>query len=163
MKFYPDGEICTELQSHSDRTIVAIGWLAPGNPFTTGTTPLEVYTKLAALCKTSWSIRALLGFADCQICATQPIRSETPQLAVAAPNLQTLGSKFFLIPTNTIGYAFPDLILHYIYKHNYAPPAEFCEAVLRCPPPDSAAFVELMRPFLSEAKLQRCLAAQADK
>jgi hypothetical protein len=34
------------------------------------------------------------------------------------------------------------MIAHYILAHNYAPPAEFCDAVLRCPPMSSPEYFE---------------------
>jgi hypothetical protein len=41
------------------------------------------------------------------------------------------------VPGDGFLYVFPNLITHYMRVHAYAPPAEFCEAVLRCPPVDT--------------------------
>jgi hypothetical protein len=34
------------------------------------------------------------------------------------------------------------MIAHYILTHHYAPPQEFCDAVLRCPPMGSPEYFE---------------------
>jgi hypothetical protein len=36
----------------------------------------------------------------------------------------------------------PSLAAHYILAHGYAPPPQFCEAVLRCPPMRSKEYFE---------------------
>jgi hypothetical protein len=36
----------------------------------------------------------------------------------------------------------PSLAAHYILAHGYAPPQEFCDAVLRCPPMRSPAYFQ---------------------
>ena len=48
-------------------------------------------------------------------------------------------------------YETPQLVIHYIEAHNYQPPAEFCEAVLACPPPWSDEYFLAMQGAFPEA------------
>jgi hypothetical protein len=43
-------------------------------------------------------------------------------------------ARCLFIPGNGRIYVCPELIVHYMNAHGYAPPAEFCDAVLACPP-----------------------------
>jgi len=54
-----------------------------------------------------------------------------------------------VIPSQSCVYIAPDLVVHYIEAHRYAPPTEFVEAVLACPEQLSDAYVELLLPFVS--------------
>jgi hypothetical protein len=53
-----------------------------------------------------------------------------------------VGALNLFVPGDGFLYAAPSLIAHYILSHNYAPPAEFCDAVLRCPPMSSPEYFE---------------------
>jgi hypothetical protein len=44
------------------------------------------------------------------------------------------------IPGEGVLYVAPELIVHYVDAHEYAPPIEFQRAVLACPPMRSAAY-----------------------
>jgi hypothetical protein len=57
------------------------------------------------------------------------------------------GSQFVIIPSTTYLYVAPDLVVHYIEQHQYAPPTEYIDAVLRCPEQSSDAYVDLLVPF----------------
>jgi len=43
------------------------------------------------------------------------------------------GANNLFIPGNGFLYVCPELIVHYVNAHGYSSPAEFCEALLRCP------------------------------
>jgi SAM-dependent methyltransferase len=51
------------------------------------------------------------------------------------------------IPTKTLKYVAPELIVHYIEAHSYLPPQEFITAVMACPPQGSKAFFKLLSGF----------------
>jgi len=54
-------------------------------------------------------------------------------------------SSDILVPGKTMAYMAPALILHYIRTHRYLPPACFLEAVLDCPEPGSAEYLDAIR------------------
>ena len=45
-----------------------------------------------------------------------------------------VGALNLFVPGDGFLYAAPSMIAHYILAHQYAPPQEFRDAVLRCPP-----------------------------
>lgn len=49
------------------------------------------------------------------------------------------------VPGDAVIYVSPTSITHYIDAHGYQPPAEFCDAVLRCPPMRSVAYLRALR------------------
>ncbi len=95
----------------------AVGWLERGHEFTIGATPLAVYDRLRELFVDAFQPVALGGAHVCDVCQFDG--------AEGAANLWVPGDGFL--------YACPELIVHYIGAHSYHPPAEFQEAVLRCP------------------------------
>ena len=48
-------------------------------------------------------------------------------------NPNAVGFKNVFVPADAKIYVAPELILHYIDQHGYAPPSEFQQAVLDCP------------------------------
>jgi hypothetical protein len=55
--------------------------------------------------------------------------------------------QYMIVPSRASVYIAPDLIVHYVEQHRYAPPAEFVDAMLACPEPSSAAYFDLLLPF----------------
>jgi hypothetical protein len=52
-----------------------------------------------------------------------------------------MGFKNVFVPGDAKIYVAPELILHYIDRHGYAPPGEFQQAVLDCPTMRSVAYL----------------------
>ena len=52
-----------------------------------------------------------------------------------------------IIPSTSCVYLAPELVVHYVEEHAYAPPAEFIDAVIACPEQSSEAYVALLLPF----------------
>jgi hypothetical protein len=127
----------------SDNQVTAIGWLEGDQPFTHGIVSATIFEKLVAVCRTDHMVGMYMGYHECTICPKQEIQyyegMEFP-----------LGNRNYVIPGqgDTV-YHFPDLILHYIRDHGYAPPAEFCAAVEACPDPESAEYIERVERFFS--------------
>ena len=101
-----------------DPAILAIGWIRRDTPFPTGSTPAPVTQKLADLCKNPWAPAASAGYHLCEVCQYDgpPMKGEV------------------YVPGRSCIYVAPTGILHYIAAHWYAPPAEFVQAVVDCPP-----------------------------
>jgi hypothetical protein len=138
MAFHADLSTDTYLNDMYDVTLTSIGWLEGDQPYTQGSVSSEVVQKLAAICATQHSIAYFMGYHECSLCATNKTQSwEGISSSLGNGNFVVRGAG------ETI-YLFPNLILHYIRDHCYAPPAEFCEAVVQCPDPASAAYRELI-------------------
>ena len=101
----------------------AVGWLAAGHQFATGTIPTEALERLRLLHSAlTGSGRTLVpaisaGLQDCDFCPAEGRRhAENMELRV-----QALDGALFLAPA---------MIGHYIDAHGYCPPAVFVEAIL---------------------------------
>jgi hypothetical protein len=138
MAYHADLSTDTYLKDMYRVTLTSIGWLEGHMPYTQGSVSSEVVQKIAAICAPSNTVATNMGYQECSLC-------DTPKLHHWEGIPYGLGNGNFIVPGvgDTI-YLFPNLILHYIRDHGYAPPAEFCEAVLQCPDPNSAVYRELL-------------------
>jgi len=125
--YYRDLQRCVELKGISrGALILAVGWLAHGKPFATGEFPEELLGCL--LCLRPEVISG--GGHRCELCL--PTANEHGSWAESQRVAE--GSSVFLVRgAGRIIYAAPELIAHYIRRHNYAPPEEFTVALrARC-------------------------------
>jgi hypothetical protein len=142
MSYYPDLEPCTYFEDTgalygASRSLLSVGWLEPPHPFTKGPVDPSVLQRLDRMLKTRSALRVgSVGLYECQLCGIG--LQFAPDIQVAACNMNSF------VPGDGFLYMFPNLITHYMRVHGYAPPAEFCEAVLRCPPVDSPEYVRLI-------------------
>ena len=113
--------------------LVAIGWLDQVVPFTLGAIDPKVLERLSILLENPFEPGQCLGFHQCDICQGQ------------------FGSRNLFIPGRGFLYVCPELIIHYIEKHNYLPPEPFCAAVMHCPDIRSRKYRRL---FLSNGGLR---------
>lgn len=117
--YYPDGSEMQFFEIHA----VAIGWLEHDYPYARGPVSPEVVERLQRFEETGWTMLGMLGFHACEFCEAEGAKRP------AVCNTQ------HYIPAGDRIYIAPQMIRHYIEAHGYAPPAEFCEALLRCPLP----------------------------
>ncbi|MGL6076625.1 MAG: hypothetical protein ACRC8S_20920 [Fimbriiglobus sp.] len=130
--FYPDlGTICQVDQGPHVR---AIGWLHPDHLFPTGVVPSEFLTALRNHAISPWLPVLSAGPHFCEFCP--PRKRGEPYIG---------GSRNLWIPSTSVVYVAPEMIIHYIDSHSYQPPEEFITAVLSCPPQNSEAFLEMLR------------------
>jgi len=104
----------------------AVGWLQRGKPFPLGAMQPQVYAALAQLAKVPWQPSIFLGWHTCDLCTSA---------------LPATGYQNVFVPGDGVIYVCPELATHYISAHDYAPPACFCDAVLRCPPMGSPEYL----------------------
>ncbi len=52
------------------------------------------------------------------------------------------GKNNLFIPGDGCIFVCPELVTHYMNAHRYAPPGEFCRAVLECPPMGSMEYLK---------------------
>ena len=99
-----------------DLKIIAIGWLDISEPFEKG----EVSSSFLAKLRLLWEdgpILSTLGFHECDFCEGEKAKSSR--------------EKILIDKENKIEYIFPEMIFHYIEKHNYCPPEEFIRFVMK--------------------------------
>lgn len=129
--------------------IRAIGWLHPAHPYTKGEVPREFLARLKEFTAPSGAsaeasyFGAFVGVHACEFCG------------------QALGVRNFGVPSGDLLFAAPEMIVHYIEVHDYSPPREFVEAVLRSPLPDSEEYQLITEPFWHKHRqaIQRMLRA----
>jgi hypothetical protein len=52
------------------------------------------------------------------------------------------------IPADGVLFVAPEMVAHYVEKHEYLPPPEFIQAVLMTPAPGTVEYAEAVRPFV---------------
>ena len=127
MAYYPDLSPCTYFGKELANKLIAVGWLDKEHSYTTGVVSEGFIEKLIELLIEPWAPGYLMGHEECPYCvlSSNKLTYHTMSIDVGALNLFVPGEGFL--------YVMPSLAAHYILAHGYAPPAEFCEAVLRCP------------------------------
>ncbi len=130
-----------------------VGFLVRGVPYETGAVDQLVFERLCELTKDPWHFQVAAGVHHCNLCrftgnsvasyqgiAGKPNAIRTPGLRVSA----TSSSGSVLIPGDGHLFSFLTSITHYIDSHGFCPPAEFCEAVLNCPPMRSMSYFKAL-------------------
>jgi hypothetical protein len=130
--YYPD--FSTACQVGQGERVRAIGWLNPAHPYTQGPVTDTFLQRLQQHVASAWEPVVAGGPHFCEFC---------PPHAVGE-------SRNLWIPTPELLFIAPAMILHYINAHTYQPPVAFIEAVFVCPQQGSAAFHELLQPFLAD-------------
>jgi len=139
MAYYPDLSPWSYFGAEDAPKLVAVGWLDSEHTIPSGGFDELFVDKLFDLLVKPWAPMHLLGFAECPFCTldSHGITYHDKTVVVGALNLFVPGDGFL--------YAAPSMIAHYILVHNYAPPQEFRDAVLRCPPMSSPEYFEAIR------------------
>lgn len=131
----------------SSQELTAVGWLDPKHAFTQGQVAAAVIERLVAICRTRYVVEISLGYHECLFCGTSEWYYDV--------ELQrNLGNHNYLVPgEGGTMYCFPDLMLHYIRDHGYAPPATFCEAVLNCPDPETPEYLQAVNRYVLQQRV----------
>jgi hypothetical protein len=125
MSYFPD---LTPWSCFGHDRLIAVGWLEGGKPFPTGSVDPALVAKLRALFVDAWQPVHSLGPYKCTLCSRWKLFG------------RPVSQRKLFVPGTGFLYVAPDLILHYIEAHQYAPPAEFLEAVRACPEMNSPAY-----------------------
>jgi len=80
--------------------------------------------------------------AECQI-------ARGPRVRAVGWLARAHDSSNILVPGEDVLYVAPGMIVHYVKDHAYAPPAEFCEAVLACAAPLTDEYYAALRRFVA--------------
>ena len=124
MAYFPDLTPYSFLATATASPALNVGWLDPAHAFNRGTTNAEFHRRLFALCQQP--VHRTRGIHRCGFC---PATSETVREAVDGQTV-CLGSAEVRVVAQRTTYAAPDLIYHYVVRHQYRPPEEFIRAVL---------------------------------
>jgi hypothetical protein len=118
MAWFADLAACSYFGQEYATFLRAVGWLARDHTFTTGTVDVSVYSRLVELLQWPWEHGVFVGHHGCELCHYEPGR---------------YGTRNLFVPGDKVVYVCPELITHYMNAHRYAPPQDFCQAVLNCP------------------------------
>ena len=99
-----------EVEQHFGVVMVKVGWLDKGQPYTEGVAPVEFVEKMKQMPFTLFT----KGFHTCPFCGNAT--SSCQYL------IKISGKKY---------YDVPQMIVHYMEEHNYLPPQEFMDAVMK--------------------------------
>jgi hypothetical protein len=97
-------------ESHFGVVKIKIGWLDEGQPYMMGVAPAEFVEKMK---KIPLSVHTK-GWHNCPFCGKSKSYSQY---------LINIGDKTY--------YDVPEMIVHYIEKHDYLPPQEFIDTIMR--------------------------------
>jgi hypothetical protein len=125
MAFLADLSPCTYVFSEAGELVKSIGWLEPEEPYAKGAVDAAVVARLEELRKDPWEPDHCMGYHACGFC--------NPEKRSASVRREDTGVYNLFIPGAGFLYAAPELVIHYITKHGYSPPAGFQQAVLACP------------------------------
>jgi hypothetical protein len=142
MTFYRDLSRTTMVAS--GKHVRAVGWLAAGHSYPQGRAPLAFLRRLerfAVLWRFStkelwWGV--FRGRHGCELCGK----------AKAHGN--------FGVPAGPLLYVAPEMVVHYVRAHRYAPPEEFITAALAAPGPGTAEYRAAVGPFRDAQARRAC-------
>ena len=119
---------------------IAVGWLHPDHSFSQAAPAPEFLAKLKEFASRSHASAVALdlgaagGRHTCEFCG------------------QAHGSDNFGVPAADKLFFSPEMIVHYVEEHHYAPPAEFIAAIMASPLPGTREYVNAVAPFVSRQK-----------
>jgi hypothetical protein len=130
--YYPDLSPYEYLRSTKEKAL-NVGWLDRRRSFPTGKVESVLLLKLGHLCKTR--VNGMRGFHVCDCCEVSSDVNASWEWFLSAKIVVdgvavSLGSAEIRVHgmDGTV-YAAPNLIYHYIAKHDYLPPEEFLHAL----------------------------------
>jgi hypothetical protein len=116
-------------QQRSFSRVKNIGWLDKNHSFPVGKVSENFLEKLRKLIgksnKTNLHVNPIRGIHPCNLCGKDSLKIEKKNQSIF------LGSSEIWIPYGENYFAAPSMILHYIEEHNYLPPQEFIESVMK--------------------------------
>jgi len=105
-----------------------VGWLEASHGFPVGEPNPDVIRRLARAARYS-RVNQTRGYHICSLCSAPKLGC---RLRVGLRWIR-LGSAELRVRGQGVTYACPDLIVHYMRDHHYAPPDQFIDAVMNPP------------------------------
>jgi hypothetical protein len=119
----------------------AVGWLERGHSYPQGEVTERFFERLLQLLVQPWQPATAAGRHTCSLCRF----SGGPGHVTFRGVTITMGASNVFVPGDGVIYVAPSLVAHYVDSHEYSPPAEFVEAVLRCPPMRSMPYLRAIK------------------
>ena len=139
---YPDLSLYEYMKNDDEPPALNIGWLGDKQPYPQGTPPEGFLDRIWIFCRED--INVMRGFHECEVCE-QPGFDRRVQRG--DEELWFGSAEIWVFGADGTTYAAPNLIYHYILDHGYLPPAEFVEAVMYGPLPESPEYQERASAF----------------
>jgi hypothetical protein len=140
MAFFEDLSSCSYFGKWEE-SLVAVGWLESEDKLTKGPVGEGFFAALVRLCVEPWQPLAVAGRQPCSFCR---FTKGPGQLSYRGMTV-VLGAANVFVPGAERVFVAPTMIVHYIDAHEYAPPLEFQDAVMRCPEMKSIAYLKEMK------------------
>jgi hypothetical protein len=142
MAWYEDLAACNYFGLGPAQGLRAVGWLERGQPYPVGRVEPGVFDRLAELARDPWQPATAAGPHPCDLCLYRA---------------EAWGTANLFVPGDGVLYVCPELVIHYMNAHGYAPPPEFCRAVLACPTMRSVEYLKRVlesggRPLVRSAR-----------
>jgi hypothetical protein len=145
MTWFADLSPCDYCGLHQFGDVRAVGWLEREAPFEVGKVDREFFTSLCQSLQRPWCPIGWGGSHACRLCQfTESTEASYFAANVGRFRIRSSGGTVLFVPGNGFLYVTPDSVAHYIDAHHYAPPREFQEAVMKCPPVGSAEYFEAL-------------------
>jgi hypothetical protein len=142
MTWYPDLGPCDYFRTSEPQRLLAVGWLSQPQTFSKGPVAPEVFAKIARLAENALRIFVFRGFHTCELCG--PLVDQR-LVDTDGNRVQSSSHLNIFVPYDDKILVAPQCLPHYVAGHGYRPPPEFCDAVLRCPDPQSAFLAASIR------------------
>ncbi|TMC97397.1 MAG: hypothetical protein E6J05_12115 [Chloroflexi bacterium] len=109
-----------------------IGWLDTGMEFSTGECDRDFVARLRDLCRDG--VNRTRGLYRCNLCSTSAFGGiwppESNRVASPGGDFVVGGAEIRVTGADGTVYAAPDMIIHYVERHQYKPPEQFVAAVI---------------------------------
>jgi hypothetical protein len=107
-----------------------VGWLCAAQPFRRGDPDERFVNALEQLVLSPMNLYR--GSHLCEFCSSPPAKTFPNGLRTIEPLPGTMGNgEIRVAAADGITYVAPVLVFHYVVAHNYLPPQEFVDAVMR--------------------------------
>lgn len=140
MAYYPDLAACDYFGSGVAETLRAVGWLDADHAVPQGDVSRPWMLELTNALVAPWQPYSFAGSHECELCRFTGGPTTFGLDGVEAP----IGVSNLFVPTESVVFVAPSMVLHYIDSHGYAPPLEFQTALENCPEPGTMAFRKLL-------------------
>jgi hypothetical protein len=138
MACYEDLSGCPGFGAEHAGKLLAVGWLSPRRDYTRGEVEADFVNRLVDLLVDPWQPAVSPGRHACEFCR---LTGGPSMIEYQGKKVLHIGQTNLFVPAEGFLYVAPSSILHYIDAHEYAPPPQFCRAVLDCPPMRSVQYL----------------------
>lgn len=140
MTYYDDLTPYAETKSFTP--LRNVGWLSGWRSYPKDKTPADWAERLWEY--VDHGTTPTRGYQPCPICCRWSLQfaGRKPITEPRDGTMYQLGSRELRVFGRDGGFATPDLVIHYILRHQYRPPSEFWEALQKGPRPGSREYLE---------------------